>query len=79
MKILRKKGLMDLYNKLEIKESYYHSGFLYGLITALLLSNILRFNWVGDIIFMISYILSDQIIYRIWIKKNKKRLETQNE
>jgi len=64
---------MRLYKKLDLAESCFHSGFLYGFIIFFIASNVLTTSTIyTDIGLLIGYLIVDQIIYRMWIIKKKK-------
>ena len=60
---------MNLYKKIEIKESYFHTGFLYGFLAFFVVGIALGNEFISNMWIVIGYIIFDQIIYRVWVKK----------
>jgi len=72
MSIYKYPKWMILYKKIDSGEGLFHSGFLYGFLMFFIVSNILTVsNIYTDIGLLLGYLIVDQIIYRIWIKKKR--------
>jgi hypothetical protein len=64
---------MNIYKKIDMGESLFHSGFLYGFIMFFIASNVLTNSTIfTDISLLLGYLIVDQIMYRMWIVRRKK-------
>lgn len=67
---------MDMYKSIEIKESYFHSGFLLGFLTLFFCINVGAYiygsrSFYSDLAWVVGYIVVDQILYHKWVKNAK--------
>lgn len=69
MSIYKIPKFMRLYEKIDVEESCFHSGFLYGFMMFFIVSVFFTMNLYYHFGLLIGYLVFDQLIYRIWIKK----------
>lgn len=72
-KIYKIPRFMRLYKELDVEESCFHSGFLYGFLMFFIASISFTRNLYYHLGLFFGYLLFDQIIYRIWLKIYKHR------
>ena len=64
---------MRLYMKIDLGESLFHSGFFYGVLAfAIINSLVIKGSLLTNLGFLIGYVITDQILYRLFNRKHNQ-------